>query len=657
MARVRVVVLSQFRGQVVHRLHDLGVTQLISSIDEYKGTEMSELIEGDSPGAILRECVDISLRIGHVLEVFSTVEERVTGSPPKPQEVSYTTPGELIKATHPKLAEVEAALNEAEDRLNKLKAEEERLSRTLELAETLKPLGVDFDLLRNGSYTYTTAGRIPSQNVSAIRYPLLEATDRQAVWKEVAAEKESLLLVVTLRKHRDKAFSVLRQYGYTQVDVPEVGGSPDKVINDTKSSMEKLRVDSKELYRTIRNLSKTHRQDLLVLRELVELEREREDARRFLVRTKNTVMFEGWVPERDLIKLARALDEATRGVYLLSKLESHGNPMDPPTLLENPEPIRSFEMLTEMYGSPNYREADPTPFLMASLVIFYGICYADAGYALLLLIASVVMLTKFRMSEDYRRLGVVTLLLSASSFLVGWLSGSFFGDLIGIRPYVVEPLKDPIAWLVGSLEIGIAHLAVGYAIGAWVYFRRRDFISAVCGQISQLLFMTGGIVFTLSFFKLAPVSDSIVLVAKIFMVTGTVLLFFRGGVPRDLGTTARGIPTWILSFYGMVSGILGNVFSYSRLMALSLSGAGLATVMNLMAKMLLGAPVVGPVLFAVLLGFGHLYNASISSVGSFVHSLRLNFYEFFGTFYSGDGSRFAPFKARRNLTKLTEVKQ
>jgi V/A-type H+-transporting ATPase subunit I len=261
------------------------------------------------------------------------------------------------------------------------------------------------------------------------------------------------------------------------------------------------------------------------------------------------------------------------------------------------------------------------------------------------------------MSEDYRRLGIIVLLQSIAAFIVGVLSGSFFGGAIKIPSFIVAPLKDPIAWLVGSLEIGIGHLLIGYGIGAFLCCRRRDVVGAVCSQVSQIIFMAGGIIFSLNFFRLMPMSDSTILVSKILMVIGAALVFLRAGIPRDLRAAASGIPNWVLSMYSMVSGMLGNVFSYSRLMALCLSGAGLATVITLMANMVHGVPTVGPILFFLLLAFGHLYNASISSIGSFVHSLRLNFYEFFGTFYQGDGSKFAPFRARRALTKSTEVNQ
>jgi len=657
MAKVRVVILSRSREEVVRRLHELGVTQFISFIDEYRGTGVGELVEMDSPGELLRDCVGLSLRIGHVIDAFSAVEGTLAASRPKPREIPYATPDELVKAAESRLSEVEGVLNDVEDRLGKLKFEEDRLARVLDLSETLKPLGVDLDLLRGGPLTYTTVGKIPPQSVARATGEMFEATDGRVVWKAVVVDGESLLFVTMLSRDREKVSSILRQYDFTHVEVPEAEGAVDEVLSGTKSSLEKLRVEREGLYKTLQDLSKAHREDLLVLRELLELEREREEVRRFLVRTRNTVVFEGWVPEKDVGKLTGVLDETANGMYVLSKLESHGNPTDPPTLLENPEPVRSFEMLTEMYGSPNYREIDPTPLLMFSFLTFFGVCYADAGYAVLLAIASLVMLTKFRMSEDYRRLGVVVLLQSVAAFIVGVLSGSFFGDLFRIRPHIVQPLTNPIAWLVGSLEIGIAHLFIGYGVGAWIYLRRGDVIAAVFGQISQILFMVGGIVFTISFFKLMPISESVVLMAKILVVTGVVFIFFRTGIPNDVGAVVRGIPTWVLSIYGMVSGILGNVFSYSRLMALCLSGAGLAMVMNLMAGMVWGVPIVGPILFTLILVFGHLYNASISSVGSFVHSLRLNFYEFFGTFYQGDGSKFAPFRARRSLTKLTEVKR
>ena len=99
---------------------------------------------------------------------------------------------------------------------------------------------------------------------------------------------------------------------------------------------------------------------------------------------------------------------------------------------------------------------------------------------------------------------------------------------------------------------------------------------------------------------------------------------------------------------------MGDVISYSRLFALALSTAGIAMTVNLLSDMLAGIPYVGFILAAIVFIAGHLFSFLMNALGSFVHSIRLQFVEFFGKFYEGGGDRFAPFQEERVYTEVHE---
>jgi len=100
-----------------------------------------------------------------------------------------------------------------------------------------------------------------------------------------------------------------------------------------------------------------------------------------------------------------------------------------------------------------------------------------------------------------------------------------------------------------------------------------------------------------------------------------------------------------------IFGFLGDVLSYSRLLALCLSTGGIAMTANLLGQLVAGAPYIGIILGIIVFLGVHTFNIAFQSMGAFIHSLRLQYVEFFGQFYTGESKAFEPFKAIRKYTK------
>jgi V-type ATPase 116kDa subunit family. len=223
------------------------------------------------------------------------------------------------------------------------------------------------------------------------------------------------------------------------------------------------------------------------------------------------------------------------------------------------------------------------------------------------------------------------LLCGISSAIWGALFGGWFGDMFGIPALWFNPLNDPMTMLVFSLALGVIQIFTGLGMKAYINIKNGHIIDAIFDQGFWLIFLTGLLMLAIpNFMKVATV----------------VALIGALGLVLTQGRSKRGVImkflSGLVSLYGL-SGYLSDVLSYSRLLALCLSGSVIAMVMNTLARML-GGGVLGFILGLIILIVGHVFNLAISGLGCYVHSSRLQYVEFYGKFYEGGGKPFSPFK-------------
>jgi len=233
--------------------------------------------------------------------------------------------------------------------------------------------------------------------------------------------------------------------------------------------------------------------------------------------------------------------------------------------------------------------------------------------------------------------------------VLGVLFGSYFGDAFqraGINvPAMLDPMREALIVLGLALAIGLLHLFIGYTLGFIVKVKNKETVSAVLEQLPWMLIILGVV-----FLALSMAGFTSTLLGEVFLVPG-VALFVISEFKSDLPVLMRLLMT-ISDFFGFI----GNWLSYARLMALALATAGIAMVINIIVAMIWGIKI-GPVPLGIVIGLvvfigGHIFSTAINALGAFVHALRLHYVEFFGTFYSGDGKRFEPFKAKREVSEL-----
>jgi len=329
--------------------------------------------------------------------------------------------------------------------------------------------------------------------------------------------------------------------------------------------------------------------------------------------------------------------------YLKEAAKAEDNP---PISLKNNWFVRQFEILTDMYGRPDYNEFDPTPYISIFFLLFFAMCMGDAGYGLVLIIGGLLL----KKTEGMKNLAPLVSILGVGTFIVGIVMHTFFGVDIAVLPWIPSWLKSIMitgtiagfeAQMVLALVIGVVHLCLAMVVKTVYATKNKGFLGSLGTWGWTLLIVGGVLVATLALFFSIPAQVTKWIVIGLGIVSALGIFLFNDIKRNPLKNIGSGL--W--ETYNTVTGLLGDVLSYLRLYALGLAGGMLGKAFNDIATMTLGDGGFGWVPFIIILVIGHALNLAMCCLGAFVHPLRLNFLEFFkNSGYDGKGRIYRPIK-------------
>ena len=388
--------------------------------------------------------------------------------------------------------------------------------------------------------------------------------------------------------------------------------------------------------------------------DLVELDRYLADSAGQNAADDLLTVFTGFAPVENEAELSEAFDKM--GVlYIKEEAVEEDNP---PIKLKNNWFSRQFESFTGMYGMPVYSEFDPTSIVAPFYLLFFAMCLGDAGYGIVLLLFGLMLnrgWVKFAMFDG---LGTIISILGAGTVVVGTVLGTFFGMSLAEAAWVPQWLKS--CMIVGEVEvpgmgmfnvqmllalaIGVFHICLAMTVKAIGYTKRFGFRANVSTWGWLLLIVGGLILAILGAGKF--IAPEAVKWAVIVIGTLSALGIYIFNTPGQNPLINIGAGLW--DTYNMATGILGDVLSYIRLFALGLAGGMLGQAFNNLAEMVRGDNVITWIPFALILLFGHVLNILMSSLGAFVHPLRLTFVEYFkNAGYEGKGAKYNPLSTNK----------
>lgn len=460
---------------------------------------------------------------------------------------------------------------------------------------------------------------------------LADSLDGLLTWQQASSDRSlRYLLVMCHGSVKERALSALRDLGFSTVSFRGMTGTAkenDKALAENLAALEKER---QEIEQRIAGLG-GKREALLEASDRAAIALRREEAKSRLVGTDKVFLLEGWLPADRCAEIEKTLKPFTCAIETREPTEDEYPQV--PVQLKNNKLTRPLNMVTEMYSLPAYGTLDPNPLMAPFFILFYGIMMADMGYGLLMMIASVIISKKYRPKGTSGELFSLLGLCGISTFIMGALTGGFFGDfltqLVAIvspgtvfaLPKLFDPLDDLTMILIGSMALGMVQIVTGMAISLIEKCKRKKFLDAFFEEITWWIVFIG--IALLALGKGAAV---------LYVGCALVLL---GPIVQGKGW---GRLTGVFgSLYNHVTGYFGDILSYTRLMALMLAGSVIAQVFNMLAAM------PGNVIaFIIISMLGNAMNFGLNLLGCYVHDLRLQCLEFFNKFYVDGGKPFRP---------------
>jgi len=543
--------------------------------------------------------------------------------------------------------DADALVEHVESIRTTLRKKDEKLKELREKEALLRKWSVlDFypkDIFKH-PYTKTKMGTIPQASDNAYLEGLKQS-ELISVHEVYHTREEIGLLVTYPRKAQQAAKEELAKAHFSIVwyafeEAPSVEleknlKAQQAVVEAKKKVLDDLQ-EEKDLLR-----------QLQLSAEVTYNELQKEQAKNELVNGQHVFVLQGWLTTKAVDAVEVQLkDKLGEGEYVFLPLEiAEEEYEEVPTVLENNTFLQPFENLTEMYGLPKYGELDPTPYTAPFYLVFFGMMAADLGYGALLWLGTFIMLKFFHFDKGMNRNLKFFHLLSYPVMIWGIVFGSAFGADLPFQPLSLS--KDLITIMILSIIFGVIQIMVGLSLGAYSNLKKKVYTDAYTSHLGWLAIITGIILYVLGSMVLniswiATIGSSIAIIAAVAIVVVTVL-----SSENKWGGLASGL----YNLYG-ISGYVADVVSYTRLMALAVSGGSIASAFNMLVGFL--PPVArftaGIFLIVALQGL----NIFLSFLGAYVHGLRLQFVEFFGKFYDGGGHALKPFKT---YEKYVDIKQ
>ncbi|MDL2245920.1 ATPase [Parabacteroides sp. OttesenSCG-928-J18] len=405
-----------------------------------------------------------------------------------------------------------------------------------------------------------------------------------------------------------------------------------KELNDSvRACDERLQTMAVEEYNTLLELDKHLQNEFNLANAVVQTDRQAGDKLMFL---------EGWVTTDKASDMEEALDKEA---FFYQELEIQDDDKIP-IKLKNNSYSKLFEPITEMYSLPNYKEFDPTPFVAPFFMLFFGLCFGDGGYGLLILLICTIL--KRKANAGVKPFLTLFQWLGAMTVVVGALTGSFFGialvdipQFAAVKDYFLS--SDNLMTL--SIVIGIIHIIYAKAIGAYKTKIQRGLKYSLAPFAWVFVIAALACVFGLPMLDIQlPQPLTYVLYGVAIVCLAVALLYNTPGKNIFLNF---GSGLW--NTYNMVFGLLGDVLSYIRLFAVGLTGSILGGVFNSLAvSMTESLPGVAQfIVMLLILLVGHALNFGLCMISSLVHPIRLVFVEYYkNSEFEGGGKAYLPFK-------------
>ena len=650
MRKLNLVGLSYDKDAVLNALHKTNATE----VTLHAHTDNTVAIESDTEG-MRSYLASVENALGVLCAAVETAEKANGEKKPEVLKDGFDVAYSDFMAAKDNKAEVDAAvekINALTDGKNKCTAELARVRKQIKDAEIYAKLKTPFEAFADTQNTRARLGVVPMQNRDALEKAVAE-TELCAMETLNTDGDSALVFVIAHKSAAIETDGMLSAYGFS--DCPHKGKKTGEEVlrglqDEEKAILLALEENERDMYAL-----KAQIRPIKIYCDYYAFTMEKEETSDKLRATEKTFLLQAYVPVDAEETVAAELSGLDDPVYY-----EFSDPTDedtPPTLMRNNAIVSSFEGITNTYSAPHYREFDPNAVMAFFYSLFMGFIIGDAGYGLIMLLGGGILWWKgLKRPTGMSRL--------AGAFAIGGIFAIFWGllfnSVFGFMPFAKAVMPDPQKgrWslvgiqvpsvLVICMELGVFQLCVGYICKAVQEWRRGNFFDGVCDGLLWAFFSIGvglAIVGLVAESRLPILATVGGLTAGISLVLAAI---FAGRHEKSFGKITKGFG----SLYGIIN-YASDILSYARLYGLMLSGAVIAQIIaTYSGGFIVSGNVLLIVLGAVLLIVGNAFNLIMNLLGAYIHDARLQYVEFYGRFFEGEGELFTPLGASRKYIYL-----
>ena len=647
--------------RVIEKLQELGMVQMVRPV----------ITEETAAASLLTQIVSIEelaqkiSRLEQTIKYLESLEEKkglfsgIIAGKVILDEKDFIS---MINLNQEKIQEEVQSIQEE---FNALEIHEERLKSESKTLLAWVNLSVNLDEVKGTENVELMAGSLPLKSFSLFQSNAEKEFENKISLEVISQDEEKVYLLLAFLKEDIEKFKPAESrlsgkgdYNFTRIELPSISKTVKECLEEIEKELSEIYTRKSKIQKRAQAL-KTEKVKLMSLYDHLLNIKKREEVREQFFYFPHTFILEGWIRKQDLKKLT---DEMRRE---FSETEVRtikpGKGEEPPVALENRKMVEPFEMLTNLYGTPNSKDLDPTPLLTPFFIIYFGLCLTDAGYGVVLMLLMYLFIRRSRTKPS--RLIYILFWGGLFTIFAGAITGGWFGDVIDRFPFlsflsglkklmIFDPMKNPLIFLAIALALGFIQICYGLCLKIYKLIKNGTPVDAICDPFSQLMVIIGLPLLGLVIMKLLPGSVLALSLGMVIFGIGNIFLY------NFINATGNFLIRLFMGGYAIYSTItgclLGDVISYSRLLALGMATGGIAITVNVMAELAGNIPVIGIVLLILIMIVGHFFNIVINAFGAFVHSLRLQYVEFFTKFYESGGKEFRPFIKEHKYIVLKE---
>ncbi|QPM68959.1 V-type ATP synthase subunit I [Atribacter laminatus] len=545
-----------------------------------------------------------------------------------------------------------------EEQLNTIRTSMNRLYTQLEFLNRIENLSIALEDIGTTRYVKSYLLEMNEAQCPLLQNRLDQIGKEYSLQKFPGKERNCFAFLIVHQDLIEPLESIFTEESISVLSLPQAfEGTPKDAIQSVEKKIQKLEKERNGVEEEAVSLLK-HEPELKITLDYYSTVLERRNSEAQIFKTHDVSLITGWAIEETI----PAIEERMKSIgkeWVISQRDPEPGE-DVPIALENGPWSQNFDVLTNLYGLPNYTEIDPTPFVAVFFFIFFGICLGDAIYGLIVALIGFMAPNFIQMPDSSKRFFRMLAWGGIASLIFGVITGSWMGDTFDYLPpflsfltvlknklVIINPLNNPLPMIIVSIVIGIFQVLIGLLVAFTKEWKRKKYQEAIFDHLSWFLFILSIAIYILTMALLPNLKTF-----GLWFLIATAL-FLVGTQGRKKKNPIMKVLSGLYSLYNITS-YLGDVLSYSRLFALGLTTTIIAMLGRTIAGLFGSSPFVGWIIWIIIFVGFSVFNILMSGLGAFVHSARLNYVEFFTKFYENGGKPFQPLYYKTKYIKFTE---